>query len=208
MNHEVINLFALPVYKSNLQRGFTEAEMQFFKKELGNAVKAIANYSTRNKNVLHAEEMKDLRAAIQQNINTYFTIVHNTANPVTLEITQSWLSVTRRGESHHTHSHPNSVASGVLYINLTDNDGINFFRNDDLLWYDLTPKEQNYYNAYNVFVKAEMGDIIIFPSHVKHGVREVTDNFERVSLAFNTFFSGQLGRDDYANSLRVSVTPP
>ncbi len=206
MDQELINLFAVPVYKSNIKRSFTPAQLQFFKQELSNPAQAISNHSSKNKNVLGAAEMQTLRAVIQEHINAYFTTVFNTSNNVTLEITQSWLALTRRGESHHTHSHPNSIASGVLYINMTDNDGINFFRNDDMQWYDLAAKEQNYYNAYSIFVKAGIGDIVIFPSNTKHGVKEVVDNIERVSLAFNTFFSGQLGHGEYANALSIKVT--
>lgn len=203
MNFEMMNLFAVPVYKSSLQRTFTEQELQFFQQQLADPVAAVSNQSSRNKNVLDASEMKGLRFDIQQCINHYFTLVHNTANQVAVDITQSWLSVTRRGESHHTHSHPNSVFSGVLYIKLAEQDGINFFRNDDMWWYELIPKEHNYYNAHRYLVETQVGDIIIFPSNVKHGVKEVVSDVERVSLAFNTFFTGELGRGDFSNALIV-----
>ena len=171
-------------------------------------MQAISNFSSKNKNVLDADEMQDLRAIIQANLNDYFLKIYNTSNKVTLEITQSWLSMTRRSESHHPHTHPNSIASGVVYINLAQQDGINFFRNDDLVWYDLTPKEQNYYNAYQYFVETKIGDIVVFPSSIKHGVKQVVEDVERVSLAFNTFFSGDLGRDEFSNALSINVSRP
>jgi uncharacterized protein (TIGR02466 family) len=205
MTQEMMNLFAVPVAKSSIGRGFTGDELRYFRSQLQDAVPAMANFSSRNKKVLEAAPMAALRTLIQQHLDRYFTSVFDTGNPVTLAITQSWLSVTRKGESHHTHTHPNSVVSGVLYINLAPQDGINFYRNDDLLWYELIPRQQNYYNAYRYFVETRVGDLVLFPSHVKHGVREVTEEVERVSLAFNTFFSGQLGNEDFANALTIRV---
>ncbi|MEX0618865.1 MAG: TIGR02466 family protein [Pseudohongiellaceae bacterium] len=207
MKPELMNLFAVPVYKSALGRGFTKSEMKFFKDELSDPVTAISNLSSRNKNVLDADPMKDIKTVLQKNVDTYFETIHNTANDVTLKITQSWLTMTRRGESHHAHIHPNSIASGVLYINLAENDGISFYRNEDMIWYELIPKEHNYYNAHSYFINTGVGDMVIFPSNIKHGVKEVSLDIQRVSLSFNTFFSGELGREAFSNSLNIKVNP-
>lgn len=201
----MMNLFATPVYKSSLGRSLTESEMQFIKSELKDPAFSISNYSSKNKTVLEADELKALREIIQQNLNGYFETVFNSSNDVMLQITQSWLTRTRRGESHHSHIHPNSIVSGVLYINVAEVDGINFYRNEDMIWYDLMRKADNYYNASRYFIQTRVGELILFPSNVHHGVREVVDDIERVSLAFNTFFSGELGRDDYSNSLKISI---
>lgn len=205
MKPEMMNLFATPVYKSSIGRSFTESEMQFIKNELKDPAFSIANYSSKNKAVLEAEQLQPLREIIQQTLNDYFKTVFNSSNKVSLQITQSWLTRTRRGESHHSHIHPNSVVSGVLYINVAEVDGINFYRNEDMVWYDLIREAENYYNASRYFIQTKIGEIILFPSNIHHGVREVADDVERVSLAFNTFFSGELGRDDYSNSLKITV---
>ena len=49
MSIDVLNLFATPVVRSSLKRGFTEAEMTFFQKQLGDSRMAISNYSSINK---------------------------------------------------------------------------------------------------------------------------------------------------------------
>lgn len=205
MKPEMMNLFATPVYKSSIGRSFTESEMQFIKNELKDPAFSIANYSSKNKAVLEAEQLQPLREIIQQTLNDYFKTVFNSSNKVSLQITQSWLTRTRRGESHHSHIHPNSVVSGVLYINVAEVDGLNFYRNEDMVWYDLIREAENYYNASRYFIQTKIGEIVLFPSNIHHGVREVVDDVERVSLAFNTFFSGELGRDDYSNSLKITV---
>jgi uncharacterized protein (TIGR02466 family) len=103
------------------------------------------------------------------------------------------------------HTHPNSVVSGVLYISLAPQDGISFYRNEDNIWYELIRQQDNYFNASQYFVQASVGDLLLFPSHVRHGVREVTSDIQRVSLSFNTFFSGQLGRDEFSNALNITI---
>ena len=205
MEHQIMNLFAVPVYKMPLGRDFTDQELKFFQTEMQNPVVAIANKASRNKNVLGADAMQALRSFIQDNLNRYFQLIYNSSNDVSLAITQSWLSQTRRGESHHSHSHPNSVVSGVLYIKLAKDDGINFYRDDERNWYELMPRDHNYYNAHSIFVQTEVASLILFPSHIKHGVREVTADIDRLSLAFNTFFTGTLGKDEFSNALTIKV---
>lgn len=205
MNCEMMNLFATPLYKSALEQSLTEKEIDYIKQQLQDPVKAISNLSSKNKNVLDAPELAGIRAALQERLDDYLHTVFKSSNKVSLQITQSWLSVTRKGESHHSHLHPNSVVSGVLYINVAKDDGINFYRNEDMLWYDLVREKENYYNASRYFVGVQAGDVLLFPSNLKHGVREVHDNIERVSLAFNSFFTGELGRDGFSNSLKISI---
>jgi uncharacterized protein (TIGR02466 family) len=205
MEHQMANLFAVPLYRAALGRGFTEQEMLFFKSELQDPVLAISNYSSKNKDVLAAAEMQTIRGVIQEHLNNYFKIVFNSSNNVSLQITQSWLTRSGKGQSHHTHTHPNSIVSGVLYVNLAQHDGINFFRNEDMQWYEMLRAEETYYNAPRYFIQTAIGDIILFPSHIRHGVHTVNEDIQRVSLAFNTFFSGELGREEFSNALRITV---
>lgn len=207
MQHELINLFAVPVYKASLGRNFEQTELDYINAQLQVPVQAISNYSSQNKSVLNDPAMNALRQFAQTHLNKYFETVYDTENDARLVITQSWLSLTGKGGAHHTHSHPNSIASGVIYINLAANDGINFYRDEDRQWFELKPRKRNYYNAFSYFVEASIGDIIIFPSHIKHGVRTVESDIHRVSLAFNTFISGEIGEEGFSNQLRIEVKP-
>ena len=66
MKPEMMNLFATPVYKSSIGRSFTESEIQFIKNELKDPAFSISNYSSKNKAVLEAEQLKPLREIIQK----------------------------------------------------------------------------------------------------------------------------------------------
>lgn len=197
----MMNLFAVPLYVSSLERQFSEAELKFFERQLRDCHPAVANFSTNNKQLLDDPAMAGIRGIVQKNLDKYLEVVFNTSNDVRLLITQSWLALTRKGQVHHEHTHPNSVASGVLYINLAENDGINFYRNRDNQWYELERVADNYYNASKYFIRTRVGDIVIFPSNVRHGVPEVTAEVDRISLAFNSFFSGKLGDVENSNAL-------
>ncbi|HDZ09971.1 putative 2OG-Fe(II) oxygenase [Pseudohongiella sp.] len=205
MDHQMMNMFAVPLYRAALGRAFSDEEMQFFKAELSDPVAAITNYASRNKKVLDTAPMQSIRAVLQAHLDQFFKITFNTTNNVSLQITQSWLTRSQQGDAHHTHTHPNSVVSGVLYINLAPKDGINFYRNEDNLWYELIRQEDSYYNALRYFVQTGIGDIILFPSNIRHGVNAVTENIDRVSLSFNTFFSGELGREEFSNQLNIRL---
>ena len=97
------------------------------------------------------------------------------------------------------------MVSGILYINLAKNDGINFYRNEDMVWYELLRSADTYYNAYKYFIKTAIGDILLLSSNVRHSVQEVEEDISRTSLSFNTFFSGELGRDEFSNALKISI---
>lgn len=205
MQHDLMNMFAVPVYRSALGRSFITRELEFFRMALMGAVPAIHNHSSVDKSVLSAPQLSVIREFIEANLAQYSKTVFNTSNQVQLQITQSWLTLAGKGQSHHVHTHPNSVVSGVLYINLAPVDGISFYRNEDNIWYELVRQQDNYYNANQYFVQTAVGDLLLFPSNVRHGVRPVTENVERVSLSFNTFFSGKLGRDEFSNALNLTV---
>ncbi|MBC60706.1 MAG: hypothetical protein CMQ35_08810 [Gammaproteobacteria bacterium] len=206
MKPEMINLFAVPVAKSPIGRNYTDSELKYIESQLERPSKAIDNHASPNKNVLAHDELKDLQTIIQQHLDNYFKAVYNTSNNVALQITQSWLTLSRKGESHHSHTHPNSVVSGVLYVNVAGNDGINFYRNEENLWFELEPSETNYYNSYKIHVATKIGDLVLFPSSVKHGVNKVTEDIRRVSLSFNTFFSGEMGNPEFSNALRITTS--
>ena len=70
MQTEMMNLFAVPVVRSSIARGFTADEMNYFQAQLHNPVNAISNLSSRNKNVLEAPIMASLNAVIQQSLVT------------------------------------------------------------------------------------------------------------------------------------------
>ena len=82
-----------------------------------------------------------------------------------------WFNVAKPNEMTGLHNHSGlSVLSAVAYLQADKNSGNLFFKNEEE--FELEPA---------------VGKIIIFPPHLKHGVRLNESKNERISLAFNLF---------------------
>ena len=122
-----------------------------------------------------------------------------------LRFSQSWLNYNPKGTFHHVHTHPNSIVSGVYFIK-GDQQPILFERfENDHLFGNIIPEvdKYNYYNCGSWKVTNKPGYLLLFPSSVKHGVvmNEATE--ERISLSFNTFVTGTIGKNRGLTELKI-----
>ena len=198
---EVHSLFPTPLFKTKLNRDFTEKEINFIL-ENENKVQ-INNYSTKvstNKNILDSEELKDIKNEISNPLDNYKNIVLNTDNKFELYITQSWISYMKDNYFHNQHNHLNSFVSGVLYIQAQDNI---MFLTDKNNFFELKVKQFNNFNSQSFNMNVQTGDIILFPSHLTHLVPHKINKNKRISLAFNTFIKGEIGRAEALTELTI-----
>ena len=129
-NGEIFNLFPIPLVKTNIGRDFTKDELQLFLKDIPmmkDKGRRMQNHGSVNLTLFDtfAEELTDIRNFCEYQFKQYIEHIDG-ANPdiAGLRITQSWLSITKPGEYHNPHHHPNSCLSGVLYISCLPNDHI------------------------------------------------------------------------------------
>jgi uncharacterized protein (TIGR02466 family) len=142
-----------------------------------------------NTYLLDQPAMDKLRAVIQQNIDEYANRVLGLAGK--FAISQSWLSVKHPGQEHVTHSHANSIISGVFYFgNEAEVEGLTFSKNayvastwmmDPLL----NPNISNQFSFTEITLKVENCMICLFPSYLAHKVTTNTSANDRYSIAFN-----------------------
>lgn len=196
-------IFPIPTLHSQLTRDFTEKEIEFFN-ELGKkTVKNQGNSTSHNNYVLDEPQLADLKSEIMEFVTYWF---ENVAANKSVEpyITQSWVNWTKKDQHHHKHSHANSYLSGVLYINGED-DRINFEKNQ----YEqikIIPESGESFNEYNsdvTWFKVSRGKLILFPSYVMHSVDTKKDDIMRVSLAFNVFVRGTVGKTSALTELKL-----
>ena len=212
MKKELLSLFSTPVVKINIGRNFTEDELQLFFEDISIwKDEKLGMHNHRSKDFYlfdsYADTLKDIRNFCEQQLKNYLEEIDGIdTDLVGLRITQSWLNKTKPDESHHLHHHSNSYLSAVLYISCLPNDGINFENRMHGLYNNMefpTPKYTGW-NANVVKVNVEEGDLVLFPSWVPHFVdQNETKDKERISLAFNTFPTGEMGNDEYANHLKL-----
>ena len=190
----VINsIFPTPVYISKLDRELTNKELSFIDKTKFDCNKNEGNITSNDNYILNHKEFKNLKEEIDLKVQDYFNKVLSITDTITPYITQSWLNYTETNQYHHKHEHPNSLVSGVFYINCDEKfDKIKFF-NDKYKPIKLEVKEWNVWNSESWWFTVKTGDIILFPSSLTHMVETKEGTNTRISLAFNTFIKGTVG---------------
>ena len=97
-----------------------------------------------------------------------------------------WFNMARPGESTGVHNHKDeSTISGVYYLQVPPDSSDLYFLPVD---------------AVEFSVKAVVGRMILFPSHLDHYVTENRSNEPRISLAFNCYSSqlpNSTGNEEY-----------
>lgn len=200
---DIYNLFPTAVGKS--VRHLTDTEKKFFE-ELKNTeiVKNAGNSFTKNIHVLDNPILKDLKIDLTDILNNYFQKVVEPRDGIEIYITISWVNYTEQGEYHHEHSHPNSIFSGVYYIDADETDKITF-TNPKFLPFTLDIQSTNFnqWNSKSWWLPTPSNTVFIFPSSFGHRVEPTTNKNTRVSLSFNTFIKGNLYLDNGLKSLNL-----
>jgi uncharacterized protein (TIGR02466 family) len=188
-----MDLFPTALYITELDKSLIQDQMDFFESNADEVSKNSLNYQSNNSYVLEEPCMKYLKNAILDHINFYKDNIMSIRDKVDFYITQSWLNYTHESEGHHSHYHPNSILSGVLYISTDKNDSISFIKDHkkDTIQFSV-PKKMNVYNSDRTFLAVKDCALILFPSSIQHEVIQKNTSSTRISLAFNTFFKGEI----------------
>lgn len=107
-------------------------------------------------------------------------------------VVESWFHVTTNGGYHDTHAHPNCSWCGIYYVDagecdITDRNGVNRF-------YDPRHGADQYLDAGTAYLNgtgswdfaAVEGQMVIFPSYLKHAAMPYFGKQDRVIIAFNS----------------------
>ena len=195
MEATINGIFPTPIYISKLNRELTNKELSFIDLTKSNCNKNDGNITSKNNYILNEKPFLNIKKELDLRIQDYFDKVISPANKITPYITQSWLNYTETNQYHHRHAHPNSLVSGVFYINChEEHDKIKFF-NDNYKTIKLEVKDWNMWNSESWWFPVKTGDIILFPSSLTHMVETKQGDNTRISLAFNVFIKGTVGNN-------------
>jgi len=200
----ILNLFPTPVGIYSLGRKLTEEETntlicQEIRQNSG-------NLTSKNSYILQHDDLQDLKVFFETSVKTYFKETINPSKDVKLNITQSWVNYTKSQQHHHKHRHPNSVISGVFYIQTdASKDRIYFYNYIQYNQIAFEVTEWNVYNSKSWWVEATPNTLLLFPSSLEHMVETLdSDRTEdRISLSFNTFPTGMVGSEIELTQLYV-----
>ena len=195
MEATITGIFPTPIYISKLNRELTNKELLFIDNTKLNSHNNEGNITSNDNYILKYKVFNKLKEHLDLIIKDYFNKVLSITDQITPYITQSWLNYTETNQYHHKHQHPNSLVSGVFYINCDDKfDKIKFF-NDTYKTIKPEVKNWNIWNSDSWWFSVKTGDIILFPSSLTHMVETKEGTNTRISLAFNVFIKGTVGNN-------------
>jgi uncharacterized protein (TIGR02466 family) len=201
MEATINGIFPTPIYISKLNRELTNKELSFIDKTKLDVYKNEGNTTSNDNYILNNKAFKNIKEELDLKVQDYFDKIISPANNITPYITQSWLNYTEKNQYHHKHAHPNSIVSGVFYINChEEHDKIKFF-NDRYQTIKPDIKDWNIWNSESWWFQVKTGDIILFPSSLIHMVETKQGTNTRISLAFNVFIKGTVGNNKQLTEL-------
>jgi uncharacterized protein (TIGR02466 family) len=192
-NEIIFPLFPTPLYISKLNRELTKEELSYINKTKLEVYKNESNTTSNDSYILNQKILGSLKEDLYLKVQYYFKKILLYTDSAIPFITQSWLNYTETNQYHHQHTHPNSLVSGVLYINChEEHDKIKFF-NQKYSTIQPQVKEHNIWNSDTWSFPVKSGNIILFPSSLMHMVETKQGDNTRISLAFNVFIKGAVG---------------
>ena len=201
MEATINGIFPTPIYISKLDRKLTALELKFVDKSKKDFYKNEGNITSNNNYILNEKPFANIKKELDLKVQDYFDKVISPANNIIPYITQSWLNYTETNQYHHKHAHPNSLVSGVFYINChEEHDKIKFF-NDTYKTIKPEVKDWNIWNSETWWFSVKTGDVILFPSSLTHMVETKQGDNTRISLAFNVFIKGTFGNNENLTEL-------
>ena len=198
---KVLELFSQPVYLADDKYVMDDNEKESFKNVA--ALENLLNHTSKNKRWLEQENLKNLKKFILDSVKNFHHNVIGYDKRIELYITQSWLTMSKPEEGHHLHRHPNSIYSGVYYITGEHTETRFHSPNKDMQQVVFEKEKETCYLEEILTVKAEQGNLIIFPSQLSHDVLANPSKKVRTTLSFNTWFKGEVGMYDRLNNLKI-----
>ena len=195
-NVAVNSIFGIPVWQTEPYK-FSKKEIRclksFYKKIAENKGK---NHTSLDRYIFKHKELQGIKKFVQDNLDAYWHGMMEVSNDSPIHITQSWVNFNEKTTSHHSHRHTNSCLSGVMYVENTS--PIIFEKEKEHLilpWLNLRYKKLNQLNSPDIAIETKNGVLLIFPSSTMHRVSPNQSENCRISISFNTWFSGTGGED-------------
>jgi len=156
----------------------------------------IGNLMSANDRVLESDALARLRQFVDEQIVVYKEKLLSIKHENEIYITQSWINVADSNQFHPKHKHPNSVISGVLFLDGNDDvqlPPIRFHRSKEMFPLEFDFDELNEFNAACRSFEPRAGMLMLFPSRLEHDVDKNLSSRQRRSLSFNTYVRGPIG---------------
>lgn len=129
-----------------------------------------------------------LRRRIDPHVRRFARALHYDLAGRSLAMTDCWLNVMMQGSVHSLHLHPNSFISGTFYVAVPRGAGLLKFEDPRLSsLMAAPPRRSDAPRRLGPFVslRAQVGDLLLFESWLRHEVPPGRFAGERISISFN-----------------------
>ena len=200
MKEELLQIFPTPLlivpYEQSIDKELSYLKTISYRKQQQNG-----NFRSDDSYLLCNEEFKDIKNFLKESIDKFTTNVLNTKQR--LVITQCWANRNPKGSKHHEHVHPNSIVSGVMYFQINEKLPPISFSKDRQDGMKLNPIKYNNINSETFMLPCKPGELILFPSSLKHSVPINHGEEDRISVSFNTFCIDAIGSEQSLTHLDI-----
>ena len=200
MKEELLQIFPTPLlivpYEQPIDKELSYLKTISYRRQQQNG-----NFRSDDSYLLRNEEFKNIKNFLKESIDKFTANVLNTKQR--LVITQCWANRNPKGSQHHEHVHPNSIISGVMYFQINEKLPPISFSKDRQDGMKLDPEKYNHMNSETFMLPCKPGELILFPSSLKHSVPTNQSEEDRISVSFNTFCIDAIGSEQTLTHLDI-----
>ena len=200
MKDELLQIFPTPILITKYESSLVD-ELKHINTLEWIEQKANSNFKSKDTYLLNHEQFKNIKNFIYESLNKFTQNIFESNQR--LVVTQCWLNKNPKGSKHHEHVHPNSIISGVFYFKQDPKLPPISFSKSIQSAMKLDPKKYNNLNSETFLLPCTDGELILFPSNLKHSVPVNMGDEPRISMSFNTFSIDILGSEDSLTHLDI-----
>lgn len=138
------------------------------------------------------EILRDFESFTKMCLNTFYNDTFGETEYNEMLITNSWINLSREGNSLAPHFHGNSILAGNYFVNFKeDHTPLSFCNpfttNGSYPGFSIDTKSHTPYSVPTTSVDAEEGDLIVWQAGLYHGFENITNSpkDDRITLAMN-----------------------
>ena len=200
MKDELLQIFPTPLLITKYE-GNLEQELKYINTLDWVEQKSNGNFKSKDTYLLDHEQFKNIKNFIYESLNKFTKNIFQSDQR--LVVTQCWANKNPPGSKHHEHVHPNSILSGVFYLVQDKTLPPIQFAKTMQFGIKLDPKKYNNLNSETFLLPCTNGELILFPSDLKHSVPINNGKEARLSISFNTFSVDVLGSENSLTHLDI-----
>ena len=197
---ELLQIFPVPVLITKYGNSIDD-EFKFIEKLRYIEQKENGNFKSDDTYLLKHNELALIKNFIYESLNKFTQDIYQTKQR--LVVTQCWTNRNPPNSKHHEHVHPNSIISGVFYFRQSKTLPPIQFSKSIQEGIKLNPEKYNQLNSETFLLPMVDGELVLFPSSLRHSVPFNKGNETRYSMSFNTFCIDELGSRDSLTHLNI-----